>query len=221
MRTDDSPFDRRPNEKISCVAAMVRQLLSCFAGRAHSLDGALYCSTEIMQKDFHCSHQSAWVVVNTQPHRERIALEHLLRQEFGAYCPLLHKRIRHARRSELVSRPLFPGYLFVQLDPDLPRWSPILSTVGVKTLVRFGERLSFIPNQFIDSIKAREIEGVVVMPDQPFQVGQKVKITDGAFDGIVATIVEMHERDRVVVLMDLLSRQVKLKIGVRQIASAS
>jgi hypothetical protein len=34
-----------------------------------------------------------WAVVNTQPHRERIALENLARQEFDAYCPLIRKRL--------------------------------------------------------------------------------------------------------------------------------
>lgn len=163
--------------------------------------------------------QSAWIVVNTQPHREFVALDNLTRQEFCSYCPLVRKSVRHARRTQIVLRPLFPSYLFVQLDPNLQRWSPILSTIGVRTLVRCGEQLSFLQNGFIDSLKAREIDGVVAKPEIPFRLGQQVRITNGAFDGIVATIVQMDEKDRVVVLMDLLNRQVKVRLGVRQIAS--
>jgi transcriptional antiterminator RfaH len=62
-----------------------------------------------------------WVAVNTHPHRERFALDNLRRQDFGAYCPMIRKRIRHARRTQDVLRPLFPSYLFVEVDPERQR----------------------------------------------------------------------------------------------------
>jgi transcriptional antiterminator RfaH len=40
----------------------------------------------------------------------------------------------------------------------------------------------------------------------------------GAFDGLVATIVDMDERDRLTVLMDLMNRPIKVKIEERQIS---
>lgn len=162
--------------------------------------------------------QGAWVAIHTQPHRERIALDNLLRQEFRAYCPLVRKRVSHARRAQAVLRPLFPNYLFVQIDPDVQRWRPILSTFGVITLVRCGERPSFIPDEFIGSLKAREIEGAIIWPASPYKIGQQVRIAGGAFDGLVATIVEMDERDRLVVLMDMLNQSVNVKLSSRQVA---
>jgi transcriptional antiterminator RfaH len=59
---------------------------------------------------------SPWAVVNTQPHHERTALDHLARQEFNAYCPMARRRVKHVRRVQDVLRPLFPGYLFVRLS---------------------------------------------------------------------------------------------------------
>jgi transcriptional antiterminator RfaH len=153
-----------------------------------------------------------WIVVNTQTHREHIALENLERQEFLAYCPMIRRRIRHARQSRDVLRPLFPGYLFVQVNQDLQRWRPILSTFGVRTLVRCGDRLSFLDDGFIRALMAREIDGAIVAPATPYQVGQRVRMAGGAFDGLVATIIEMDEKDRLVVLMDLLNRTTKVKV---------
>lgn len=161
----------------------------------------------------------AWVVANTQPHREHVAVENLERQEFVAYCPMIRKRIRHARRSRDVLRPLFPGYLFVRVNRDLQRWRPILSTFGVRTLVRFGDRPSLLDDGFIHSLKAREMDGAIVRPASPYKVGQQVMITGGAFDGLVAQIVEMDERDRLVVLMDMLNRPVKVRIEARQVTA--
>ncbi len=143
----------------------------------------------------------------------------MLRQEFRAYCPLIRKRIAHARRTQDVLRPLFPSYLFVQLDPDVQPWRPILSTMGVRTLVRFGERVAFIPDKIIESLKAREIEGAIIPPAGPYKIGQEVRMAGGAFDGLVAAIVEMDERDRLVLLIDLLNRSVKVKVSTRQVVA--
>jgi transcriptional antiterminator RfaH len=163
---------------------------------------------------------SAWVVVNSQPHRELIALDNLARQQFFAYCPMVRKRVRHARRSRDVLRPLFPNYLFVHAHPDVQRWRPILSTIGVRSLVRCGDQLSFLDDVFIRSLRAREIDGAIVRPASPYRVGQQVRVMGGGFDGLVATIIEMDEKDRLVVLMDLLSRPVKIKVPAELVAGA-
>lgn len=162
----------------------------------------------------------AWVVVNTHAHREQIAVENLVNQGFVAYCPKVRSRIRHARRSREVLRPLFPGYLFVEVSRDLRHWRPILSTFGVRTLIRSGDRPSFLDSGFVEALKAREIDGAIVKPESPFRIDQPVKITGGPFDGLIARIVDMDERDRLVVLIDLLNQSVRVKVdteGVRAV----
>jgi transcriptional antiterminator RfaH len=160
-----------------------------------------------------------WAVVNTQPHREHIAVDNLQRQEFIPYCPLVKRRHRHARRATDVLRPLFPGYLFVKINPDLTRWRPMLSTFGVRSVVRCGEEVSLLDDAFVQAIRARETDGIISRPASPYQIGQEVRVSGGAFDGLVATIIEMHERDRLTVLMQLLSRMVKVRLDERQVTS--
>lgn len=163
---------------------------------------------------------AAWIVVNTHAHREPVAIENLERQQFEAYCPMIAKRRSHARRSILVRRPLFPGYLFVRASKELLRWRPILSTYGVRRVARTGDELSFIDNEFIRSLKAREVDGVIVRPPSPYQVGQKVCIAAGPFDGIVATIIEMDEKDRLLVLMNFMNRGIRLKVHSQWVTPA-
>lgn len=172
-----------------------------------------------MRDDDDVTARGGWVAVNTQPHRERIALENLMRQEFNAYCPLIRKRVRHARRVSDVLRPLFPSYLFVQLDPASRSWRPILSTLGVRTLVRCGDRPSLLAHEFVESLKAREIDGAITRPANPYRIGQQVRIAGGAFDGLIATIIDMDERDRIVVLMEMLNQAVNVKLSARQVVS--
>lgn len=160
--------------------------------------------------------QDGWAAVNTQPHRERVALENLLRQGFNAYCPLIRKRVRHARSAQDALRPLFPSYLFVRFELERRSWRPILSTFGVRTLVRCGDRPSRVAPDFVEALKSREIDGAITPPTkQLYQVGRKVQLT-GGFDGVVATIIELDERDRIVVLLDMLGREVKVRLSASQ-----
>ncbi|WP_198162233.1 MULTISPECIES: transcription termination/antitermination protein NusG [unclassified Methylosinus] len=163
-------------------------------------------------------HARGWGVVNTHPHRERLAIENLMRQQFHVYCPFMLERVRHARRTREVSRPLFPGYVFVELASDT-RWTPICSTFGVRTLVRSGENPSMLPSDFVEDLKIREVDGVIVAPSRRFEIGQKVRIAGGAFQDFVATVIDMDERDRIIVLMELLSRPVKVKLTSEQVAA--
>jgi transcriptional antiterminator RfaH len=89
----------------------------------------------------------------------------------------------------------------------------------VRTLISCGERLSFLHDDFIVSLRAREVDGAIIRPESPYTVGQKVKVSDGPFDGLVATVIEMSENDRLVVLMNLWNRSVKVKIEAHSVAS--
>jgi transcriptional antiterminator RfaH len=166
------------------------------------------------------SRNCGWVVVNTHPHREHIARDHLLRQDFHAYCPFVRKRVSHARRVRDVLRPLFPSYIFALLGSDVS-WRPIVSTLGVRTLVRCGERLSYVPDGLVEALKAREIDGAIVRPANPYKVGQSVRIAGGGFDGLVATIIDMDEGDRLIVLMNILNRPVKVKLSSNHVIPVS
>ncbi len=159
-----------------------------------------------------------WVVINTHPHREQIALQHLERQDYVAYCPLIRRRLSHARRVSDVLRPMFPGYVFVKMLSAMQMVRPLSSTIGVRNIVRCGEELSLLDDAFVQSLKAREVDGAICRPENPYQVGQQVKLSGGAFDGLAATIISMHERDRLTVLMDLLNRPVKVMVEETQVA---
>lgn len=158
-----------------------------------------------------------WAVLNTHPHKEPLALDNLLRQSFSPYCPMVRKRVKHGRRYTDVLRPMFPGYVFVQLAPERQMWRPLLSTYGVRRMIRFGERPALLADGFVQALRAREIEGAISRPAERVQVGDRVVLAGGAFDGLVATILSMDEKSRLVVLLDMLNRPVKVKVEARHI----
>lgn len=147
----------------------------------------------------------------TQPHKEALALAHLNRQGFAAYCPMVNKRVRHARKSMAVQRPLFPSYIFVANNP-LRRWQAIRSTIGVRSLISRGDEPSLLDGRFVQELRARELDGLVARPASPFEVGQAVRISQGAFADIIGEIIELRDDQRVMMLLDLLGGKVKTMV---------
>lgn len=161
----------------------------------------------------------SWVAVNTHAHREHIAVENLRRQSFVTYCPLIARKVRRGRRLDNVLRPLFPGYLFVEVQPDRQRWRPILSTIGVRALVRIADRPGVVPSALIEALKKREIDGAISIAASDLSCGQSVRISHGAMAGLVGTIVELGEKQRIVLLMQLLNQEVRVQVDRTLVAT--
>jgi transcriptional antiterminator RfaH len=158
-----------------------------------------------------------FAVVLTQPHKEDAVIEHLLRQGYKPYCPKIVKRVVHARRSREVLRPLFPCYVFVSVDLSNQEWLPIRSTFGVRSVVRAGDRPALLDGAFICALRAREMDGSIILPPNPYKVGEEVRFIGTAFDGVVAQIVELKDADRVVVMLQLLHRSTLITTNVRAV----
>lgn len=157
-----------------------------------------------------------WLALATHAHKEDLAVKNLIRQGFEAYCPMLRKTVRHARRAQDVLRPLFPGYVFAAAASGAS-WRSMHSTVGVRRIIAFGEQPCLLSNDFISALRIREVDGAVVRPSQPYSIGQQVKLTGGAFEGLVATIVAVDEKARLVLLLNLLNQSVRVRADMHSV----
>jgi len=163
-----------------------------------------------------------WYVAHTQPNGEARALANLLRQGFNAWLPRYRGRRRHAGRVDDVAKPLFPRYVFVAMDIAQQRWRAIHSTFGVSHLVCSGDRPAAVPEGVVEAIRAREDErgwirlgtAATLLP------GARVRVLDGAFADQIGLFAAMSDDQRVDVLLDLLGRQVRVKLPVRSVAAA-
>jgi transcriptional antiterminator RfaH len=137
-----------------------------------------------------------WVVARTLVHREPLAARRLEAVGFEAFAP----RTLHG--------PLFPGYLFVRV---IDQWRVIDRTVGVLTLVKFGEAPARCPDAEIEKLYARlGDDGLVRLPARPpegarakLSIGDKVRVA-----GLNAIYAGMGKRERERVLIHLLGRQI-------------
>lgn len=161
-----------------------------------------------------------WFVIRTQPNAEARAAQQLARQAFEVYLPTHLKRRRHARRVEIVRRPLFARYLFVALD-SRSRWRSILSTVGVADLVRAGDMPLAVPPGVVDALRANQTAGAFDdLGANAFAPGQLVRVLAGPFADIVGRIASLADSERVYVLLEFLGREVRTRLSADALAPA-
>lgn len=159
-----------------------------------------------------------WYLVYTKPRQEEIAVTNLARQAYGVYLPHVRQARKRQGRRVMVVEPLFPRYLFISLDAQTDNWGPIRSTLGVASLVRFGQEPARVPDQLITFLKTREdTEGLHDWAEPVFEAGHRVRVAEGAFQGYEGILLAHTSRERVVVLLDILGRQVRTKIAMTQL----
>ncbi len=163
-----------------------------------------------------------WFVVRTHPNGEFKALAHILRQGFDGYLPRYIKRRRHARKTEDVQKPLFRGYVFVGRAPARARWRALNSTVGVSELICHSGQPAPVPDDVIDDIRRHEDEsGYVILGEHAgLQKGDRVRITDGSLSDQIGIFDAPSDQQRVFLLLDLLGRQVRVKLPMTALAPA-
>ena len=166
--------------------------------------------------------QMRWYVAQTQPNAESKAVAHLGRQGFVTYLPRYMKRRRHARRVDLVPAPLFPRYLFIEIDTTIQRWRSIFSTVGVSQLVCTGDTPTPVSDQVVTLLKDREdTAGFIQLDRRPmFRVDDKIRVLDGVFADCLGLYEGMKDNDRVAILLDLLGRKVRVMVDLESVSAA-
>jgi transcriptional antiterminator RfaH len=150
-------------------------------------------------------------VVHTKIRQEALAMTNLNRQGFECYIPMIKMEKLRRHKATLVEEPMFPRYLFIRLDTSGsgPSWSPIRSTLGVSQLVRFGGQPALVDSKLIELLRTREQVG---QPERLFKSGEKVVVADGPFAGIEAIFKTADAESRSMILLEMLSKPVAMRI---------
>lgn len=165
----------------------------------------------------------SWYVVNTHPHQETRAEANLGRQGYEAWLPKLLCQRRHARRVDTTTAPLFPGYLFVALDPSVQAWRAINSTFGVRQILCHGECPRPIDRGFVEALKnTADDKGIVALrAAESLEPGQPLRLLTGPFANSIGTLLRLAGRDRVMLLLNLLGREVQILVSRRHVIAAA
>jgi len=122
-----------------------------------------------------------------------------------------YKTVKRVRgKSCEVNSSLFPGYVFCRFDAH--RRLPVLLTPGVITVVGRGRIPIPVEDSEIEAIQKVVSTGLQTEPWPYLEVGQSVRIEDGALCGIQGILIGFKGARRIVVSVSLLRRSVALEI---------
>ncbi|MFT3870160.1 MAG: transcription termination/antitermination NusG family protein [Nibricoccus sp.] len=136
------------------------------------------------------SPDASWLVCHTKPRCEKKFAALMAAEKFEHYLPLIESVRRYAKETKRFTKPLFPGYVFVQVPTELKariyqqdllaRAIPVddeallLHQLGeVRTLVSSGFTLSLYPmikrgaRAKVIGDPLRGVEGVIDDPANP------------------------------------------------------
>lgn len=163
-----------------------------------------------------------WTVVAAEPRAERDVSVEIHGAGFGVYLPLERRRGKPGRPA--VSVPLFPGYVFAQVDLDRDDWGALRHLDGVIDLLMAGAVPGRVPGAAVEAMMRAEAYGLfdrtTHAPSQ-FQVGEQVRLSTGPFAGFHAVITEFIGKlrsatasKRAKVLVQFLGRATAMELPV-------
>src|SRR5205085_2261836 len=117
---------------------------------------------------------------------------------------------------------MFPRYLFIHLDMQSDNWAPIRSTLGVISLVRFGQQAAVVPDALVAALRqCADEHGVQALVTEDHRPGTRVRITEGSLAGYEGVLMAKSGRDRVVLLLEILGNYTRTVVDVCTIERAT
>jgi transcriptional antiterminator RfaH len=168
-----------------------------------------------------------WYVVLTKPKQEERAEEHLIAQGGEVFLPRLQlEKMRKGKRVEVIE-PLFPGYLFVNVEGCEQLIGSIRSTRGVRQLLKFGIEPLEIQDALISDLRNRCYSKIENQSDGSqegalgkqtvFKQGQMVEVTSGPFKDYQAIFKQFDGETRAIILLNLLNQQQELLVELEHL----
>lgn len=152
-----------------------------------------------------------WYALQHKPAQGDRALQHLQNQDIACFYPKITvEKIKAGKRTKKLE-PLFPGYLFVNLEQTDPVWAKLRSTRGVLRIVGFANKPAPISDAVIQHIK-ESLESVAELGG--IKPGQAVQLNEGPFEGINAIFQSYDGEARAIVLVNFMQKQQKIKVPV-------
>jgi len=143
-----------------------------------------------------------WHAVKSRPGAEGRALIGIEACGMTGFLPVELVRKDHRGRRAITWRALFDGYLFARCDPgrDISR---LIEIDGVEDVLRQGYKLSRIPDDVIEAIKAAEQAGAFDRTRKTrLAHGDDVQISTGPFGSLVAKIKSARPSRRMELLVN-------------------
>jgi transcriptional antiterminator RfaH len=152
-----------------------------------------------------------WFALQTRHRFEKKVALQLNQKSLEAYLPLRMEKHAWSDRQKSVSIPLFPGYVFVNLDASRDARRVVLQTAGMIGFVSFGGKAAVVPRKQIEDLQLL-LQEKVPFSLYPFvHAGQRVRIRGGCLNGIEG-VVMAQQKTKLVISIESIQRSLAIEL---------
>jgi transcription antitermination factor NusG len=151
-----------------------------------------------------------WYGLRTKSKHEYVAAKALEGQGYQSYLPLHRRRRQWSDRVVESEQPLFPGYVFCRFDAQ--QRLPILATLGIVSVVGFGNGPVAIADSEIEAVQTLLRSGAAAQTCPFICEGQRVRIDRGTLEGLQGILLQNKNEWRVVISVTMLQRSVAVEV---------
>ena len=160
-----------------------------------------------------------WFAAYTRPRHEKRVAAQLEERQIASFLPTYKTARRWKDRKKLLELPLFPSYLFVQMNSD--NRLELLRLPGVVSLVSFQGQPVPVANMEIDNLRQGLAGRIAARPHPFLKTGRKVRIRSGSLAGVEGFFVRKRDTARIVLSVSILQRSVAVEIDESDIEPLS
>jgi transcription antitermination factor NusG len=154
-----------------------------------------------------------WFVAHAKPRREKKLVEYCQRHGIAATLPCYQSAHKYRGKTVVFQKPLFPGYVFLQLEP------------GQKDSVRQNNHVANLLDVFDQETFQRQLQDILFALETDLEVrlapsigeGMRVRIKAGPLQGLEGWVERRYGMTTVLLRLDFINRAAAVKIDADQL----
>jgi len=161
--------------------------------------------------------ESSWYAVSTRSRQEKVAASMLENLAIVHFLPLFNEERRWSDRKQMVTLPLFPGYVFVKITTAPELQLRVLKVPGIVDFVGNRKGPLAIPESDIESVRAVVTRGVGCAPHPSLKAGSRVRVVRGVLAGVEGTLIRSGAESKLVICVEMIQRSVSVSVDVSDV----
>jgi transcription termination/antitermination protein NusG len=114
-------------------------------------------------------------------------------------------------QQQVVEKRLWPGYLLVKMQLNDESWQYVKNTNGVIDFLGGGNPTPLKDSEVTEMLRDLEDKKQKITQKHKFEVGDRVKITDGVFINFTGVVTEVfHDKGRLSVMVSIFGRDTRV-----------
>ncbi len=154
-----------------------------------------------------------WFVCHTKPRCEKKFDDLVARESFAHYLPLIQSVRRYGTQKKVFTKPLFPGYVFVRIEPE-KKTRIYQQDLLVRAMLVDNETVFL---RQLEDVKTVCASGLEAMVHPLMRKGTLVKVTGGPLKGLEGYVDDPANPQGIVVSVDVLQQGLLVRLPLESL----